>query len=201
MILFTSALFLSGYAIQQRTLRDLRLAIRPDPRPAPKIYLPDRFKQSTTELPDGRVVDLDDGEARDDDDISSGSGSSSRSRSGARSRAHGGAGQDRSSVRKDDTVVEVRPSVPGSEDGRAQKPVVAAGAAADDVKDVPGAAGGDKASRKQGGKSAKKGGDGKKKQEEKEKPISSAERRRRIKEEIRQLSQGEAPIYYQRRLW
>lgn len=34
-----------------------------------------------------------------------------------------------------------------------------------------------------------------------EQPMSRAERRRRIKEEIRELSQGETPMYYQRRLW
>lgn len=37
--------------------------------------------------------------------------------------------------------------------------------------------------------------------DEKQKPISRAERRRLIKEEIRRLSQGEQPVYYQRRLW
>ncbi|KAK4187274.1 hypothetical protein QBC35DRAFT_499204 [Podospora australis] len=56
----TLALFLSGYAIQQRTLRDLREAIKPGPKPSPKIFLPDRFSQSTTELPDGTIVILDD---------------------------------------------------------------------------------------------------------------------------------------------
>ncbi|KAK5656197.1 hypothetical protein OQA88_4958 [Cercophora sp. LCS_1] len=59
-LFFTAALFLSGYAIQQRTLRDLRRAIKPSPRPSPKIFLPDRFKKSTTELPDGSVVAVDD---------------------------------------------------------------------------------------------------------------------------------------------
>lgn len=39
------------------------------------------------------------------------------------------------------------------------------------------------------------------KENESPKPISRAERRRLIKEEIRRLSQGEAPVYYQRRLW
>jgi predicted ATPase len=34
-----------------------------------------------------------------------------------------------------------------------------------------------------------------------EKPISRAERRRLIKEEIRRLSQTDKPLYYQRRLW
>ncbi|KAI0162070.1 hypothetical protein GGR57DRAFT_453076 [Xylariaceae sp. FL1272] len=39
-ILCTSALFFSGYVIQQRTLRDLRTAIKPKyiPRPKPHIY-------------------------------------------------------------------------------------------------------------------------------------------------------------------
>jgi hypothetical protein len=59
--LCTTALFLSGYAIQQRTLRDLRAAIKPSPRPSPKTFLPDRFKQSTTELPDGTIIVLDGG--------------------------------------------------------------------------------------------------------------------------------------------
>ena len=58
--LCTAALFLSGYAIQQRTLRDLRAAIKPSPRPSPKIFLPDRFQKSTTELEDGTIVAVDD---------------------------------------------------------------------------------------------------------------------------------------------
>jgi hypothetical protein len=32
-------------------------------------------------------------------------------------------------------------------------------------------------------------------------PLSRAERRRRIKAEIQRLSQGDTPVYYQRRLW
>ncbi|KAK0655908.1 hypothetical protein B0T16DRAFT_398043 [Cercophora newfieldiana] len=59
---FTAALFFSGYAIQQRTLRDLRIAIKPSPRPSPKIFLPDRFQKSTTELEDGTIVAVDDDE-------------------------------------------------------------------------------------------------------------------------------------------
>lgn len=54
--IFTAALFLSGYAIQQRTVRDLRQAIRPTPKPSPKTYLPDQFKKIITELPDGNIV-------------------------------------------------------------------------------------------------------------------------------------------------
>lgn len=56
-VLCTLALFLSGYAIQQRTLRDLRAAIKPRPsKPSPKAHLPDRFQVQTTELEDGTIV-------------------------------------------------------------------------------------------------------------------------------------------------
>ncbi len=56
---FTTALFLSGYAIQQRTLREIRASIKPPPRPSQLIFLPDRFKKMTTELPDGSIVVID----------------------------------------------------------------------------------------------------------------------------------------------
>ncbi|CAM1506255.1 Fc.00g058960.m01.CDS01 [Cosmosporella sp. VM-42] len=53
----TLALFLSGYVIQQRTLRELRIAIKPrESRPSPKVHLPDRFKATTTELEDGTIL-------------------------------------------------------------------------------------------------------------------------------------------------
>ncbi|KAI9904035.1 hypothetical protein N3K66_000564 [Trichothecium roseum] len=54
------ALFLSGYAIQQRTLRELRVAVKPRARrpvPEPQAYLPDYFKASTVTLDDGTVVE------------------------------------------------------------------------------------------------------------------------------------------------
>ncbi|RYO90104.1 hypothetical protein DL762_002829 [Monosporascus cannonballus] len=61
-VLSTGALFLSGYVVQQKTLNKLRAAViqQMAPRPSPKInfYLPDRFRQSTTELEDGSVVDV-----------------------------------------------------------------------------------------------------------------------------------------------
>ena len=50
--------------MQQKTLSKLRVAVSQQmaPRPSPKIYLPDRFKQATTELEDGTVVAVDDDE-------------------------------------------------------------------------------------------------------------------------------------------
>lgn len=55
----TLALFLSGYVIQQRTLRELQEAIRPRaPRPAAKQHLPDKFKSRIAELEDGSFVFL-----------------------------------------------------------------------------------------------------------------------------------------------
>ncbi|KAL2128825.1 hypothetical protein VTI74DRAFT_8589 [Chaetomium olivicolor] len=66
-ILCTAALFLSGYVIQQRTLRDLRAAIKPAQKLEPLIFLPDRFKKQTTELPGGSIIELEDDVGRGKD--------------------------------------------------------------------------------------------------------------------------------------
>ncbi|KAF3062252.1 hypothetical protein GL218_02887 [Daldinia childiae] len=52
-VLCTAALFVSGYVIQQRTLRDLRAAIKPNriPRPSPKVYFPEHHN-SPSQLED-----------------------------------------------------------------------------------------------------------------------------------------------------
>jgi hypothetical protein len=151
-VLFTLALFLSGYAIQQRTLRDLRRAIRPDPRPSPKIYLPDRFKKSTTELEDGSIIEIGDEDLIANDE---------------RQRKQ----------QKEEVVIEIRPTVPEDTGaGAVQRPL--AEEKADSRQEID-----DKAT---GGR---------------KEPESRAERRRRIKQEIQELSQGEGPMYYQRRLW
>lgn len=136
----------------------MRKAIRPDPRPSPKIYLPDRFKQSTTELEDGTVINI---ETQEDDAPS------------------GNAAQ----LKKGDFVIEVRPSVP---EDATQRPLQQDEKTRSDPKPD---------------ESAKKADDAPKQAEVEEEPMSRAERRRRIKEEIRELSQGETPLYYQRRLW
>lgn len=54
--LCTLALFLSGYVIQQRTVKDLREAIKPRPRHVRKPDAPDRFKSRIVELEDGSIV-------------------------------------------------------------------------------------------------------------------------------------------------
>jgi hypothetical protein len=61
LVLFsTAALFMSGVVIQKRTLEEIRVGIKTPKPPPPKTYLPDRFRQSTTELKDGSVVIVDD---------------------------------------------------------------------------------------------------------------------------------------------
>jgi hypothetical protein len=48
---FTSALFLSGYVIQQQTVRNLREAIKPKPRPTHTlVYLPPQFDAKPTTI-------------------------------------------------------------------------------------------------------------------------------------------------------
>lgn len=156
MVLCTAALFFSGYVIQQRTLRDLRTAIisNRQPRPSPKIYLPDRFKKSTTELEDGTVVSLDDPRL---------------------------GGRRRKGVSNEEDIIIVRPSFP-DEKPEPRRPV--APVRDDDITESRGRAQQDE----DGAANAQK-------------PMSRAERRQQIKEEIRRLSEGNQPIYYQRRLW
>ncbi|KAI1328648.1 hypothetical protein F5Y16DRAFT_398101 [Xylariaceae sp. FL0255] len=158
-VLCTFALFLSGYVIQQRTLRDLRTAIRPVvlPRPKPKTYAfpPDLLSpDSDPSEPAVRmqIPDLGSGE-----NIDRGDG---------------------------DTIV-VRPSL-------------SEGDQSDEMREGEGE-----------GESNVEAGELKVEEKTKQwdgvqeggKPLSSAERRRRIKAEIQRLSQGDAPVYYQRRLW
>lgn len=139
----TLALFLSGYAIQQRTLRDLRAAIKPPPRPSPQVYIQESA---------GWQAAAAKGEYDNDDFESGGDGDSSSA-----------VGND------DDPFIEV------------------------EVKDSRGSmlsmfGGGGKGHKLAAADAAQK-------------PMSRVERRRKIKEDIQKLSQGESPVYYQRRLW
>ena len=182
-VVFTSALFFSCYAIQQRTLRELRAAIRPEPRPSPKIFLPDRFRKTTTELPDGTIVVVDDGGGGDADEQM------------PRWMREKLAKEARAKAAAREMVVEVRKTVPG--EGGQQKVV---------KQDKPASS----KKKKQKGAKAAKDGQGKEQWDKNlvpnpddasKKPVSRAERRRLIKEEIKRLSQNDRPTYYQRRLW
>ncbi|KAL0937513.1 uncharacterized protein CTRU02_207244 [Colletotrichum truncatum] len=176
----TAALFLSGYVIQQRTLNQLRAAIKPDrdPRPSPKTsyFVPDHLKDLTGK---GKNVPL-----------------------------YGGAGE------KGQVIIEVNPTLPkqqqqpkklagqkktGWTSDLWQKMMPSsdkedAGVSKEDLDKM------DERERNIQGWNVK---DQKHPDPEvaSEKPISRAERRKLIKEEIKRLSQGEEPVYYQRRLW
>ncbi|KAK0729859.1 hypothetical protein B0H67DRAFT_638430 [Lasiosphaeris hirsuta] len=193
----TTALFLSGYAIQQRTLRDLRESIKPGPRPSPKIFLPDRFKKTTTELEDGTVIVLEDD---NHDNFGRGRG---RNRSG----------------RNRQVVVEIKPTLPeeaintGAEVNipDQQRPMVRP------PKDSPPPT---RTVRRPQQKPRPRPAEkypeppapaenansnydlvDEPDPEKPQKQISRAERRRRIKEEIQRLAVGGERGYYQRRLW
>ncbi|KAF4892830.1 hypothetical protein CGCVW01_v014192 [Colletotrichum viniferum] len=173
-----AALFLSGYVIQQRTLNQLREAIKPDhdPRPSPKTSytVPEHLKNTP-----GNAL-------------------------------YGGGKQDQ-------IVIEVNPSVPEQQQQQ-QRPKKLAGQnqqgwtsdlwkkmVSSSEKDEPGVSKEDleKMDERERNINGWKVKDQKHPDPDaaSEKPISRAERRRLIKEEIKRLSQGEEPVYYQRRLW
>ncbi|KAK3371994.1 hypothetical protein B0H63DRAFT_285572 [Podospora didyma] len=173
-VIFAFALFLSGYVIQQRTLRDLREAIRP--KPSPKIFLPDRFKQSTTELPDGTIITLDDDDANANRDPVV-------------------------TVEVKQTLPEDL-KIP-TQQQQDQKPIARSEAEAEEEGTTPQQASKTTTSKRQPPKDKKKKNNKNKNNvvDEPPKPISRAERRRRIKEDIQKLSQGQEKGYYQRRLY
>lgn len=218
-VVFTAALFLSGYVIQQRTLHQLRIAIRPAPRASkpnvPAPVLPDRFKKSTTQLADGTVVVVD-GEGN----IVSG-GVNGVSGSGV---DNGDGGLDAAAAflsrpqrTREELLLEIKQTLPeeveareraaaAAEGGKLQPQTVLAGTTRSDEKRKS------RKEKKQRQKQNKKKplaepspvseGEGKAAADgQHAKKVSAAERRRLIKEEIQRLSQGEGPVYYQRRLW
>ncbi|KAI1351021.1 hypothetical protein F5Y01DRAFT_283818 [Xylaria sp. FL0043] len=161
-LLFTSALFISGCLIQQRTLRDLRYAIKPAhvTRPKPKVWNSEALRKAKTtiRLEDGTLVEI---QSRPDPELEADPLSS-----GPKS-------------------IEVRPTIPEDEE---QKPI--AQPEGDEAEDS--AHGDDDALKvKPEWDGVQEGGE----------PLTRAERRRRIKAEIQRLSQGDTPVYYQRRLW
>ncbi|KAF6817555.1 hypothetical protein CMUS01_12076 [Colletotrichum musicola] len=167
----TAALFLSGYVIQQRTLTQLRAAIKPDydPRPSPRTsyVVPEHLRDAA----------------------------------GAGGVAGG---------KQEQIVIEVNPTVPEKQQ-HPKKKKTAGWTSELWQKMMPGGKEDDGVSREDLDKmdERERNIEGWKVKDQKhpdpeaanQKPISRAERRRLIKEEIRRLSQGEEPVYYQRRLW
>ncbi|KAK3365233.1 hypothetical protein B0T24DRAFT_724109 [Lasiosphaeria ovina] len=198
-VLCTAALFLSGYVIQQRTLRDLRAAIRPTPRPSPKIFLPDRFKQSTTELEDGTVIAVDDPydntrpaaavevkptppqqpdsaapELRQrpiDANTDTGETDASQQKLPTKTAPE----EHDAHTHAQKTKTKKKKTKPARSRWWLYKQKKDAAAAADENRDAD--------------------------DEDSQKPISRAERRRRIRADIQKLSQGSQRGYYQRRLY
>ncbi|KAM7212614.1 hypothetical protein V8F06_011991 [Rhypophila decipiens] len=227
-LIFTTALFLSGYAIQQRTLRDLRAAIRAPPQPEPKIFLPDRFKTSTTELPDGTII-----EVNDDGSAPTGSRSSNNQKPlrGGRARKQRQRQGQQQRGKNEEIVIEIKPTLPlpeGKAGGaNAKKPDQRAVKQGREKHRAPSSStnkSGEKKQPQQNGKQQQKQvgvkgqGGGKEKKDRKEKVllpgpdavphpenegklVSRAERRRLIKEELQRLSRGSERVYWQRRLW
>ena len=178
---------MSGYAIQQRTLRDLRAAIKPS-QPEPKIFLPDRFRKSTTELPDGTIIEIEDNYG--------GSGNRQKRLRGKQSRGQNG------------VVVEIKPTLPDKKESQKMDKNSEARQAKDRTEKTT-TTDNKNDSKKQQGTNGQDRNDKKKSPpgsyvqhpENPEKVVSRAERRRLIKEELQKTAQGEERGYYQRRLW
>ncbi|KAM0277485.1 hypothetical protein ACHAQH_005763 [Verticillium albo-atrum] len=172
----TTALFLSGYVIQQRTVNQLRAAIRQQPlNPSPRPNLPDRFRSTTTELEDGTIIVLE-------------------------SEAQAEANQ------RTPIVVEVRPSVPQPEHMQGQKVLASSphDALAAELRAARESleAAEDVSERERNVRLlSEKNQLNPDPVAEDQKPISRAERRRLIKEELFRLSHDEEPVHYQRRLY
>ncbi|KAH7161313.1 hypothetical protein EDB81DRAFT_853731 [Dactylonectria macrodidyma] len=172
-ILCTFALFFSGYMIQQRTLRELRVAIQPrgsqrGPRrgahsvsePSPQAYLPERFRTTTKELEDGTIVQLE---------------------SEAEKEA------------KEQQVVVVKQTMPDRQADNVADHKVNTAAKQKNIDLVEELKA--KASEKM--KPAKRP----EVPIKEEKPLSRAQRRKMIKQDLQRSAQLEEPAYYQRRMW
>ncbi|KAK4069249.1 hypothetical protein Trihar35433_5828 [Trichoderma harzianum] len=180
-LLCASALFLSGYAIQQRTLRELRAAIRP--RQSPKAHLPEEFRGALADLDESSLLVIET-EAQ-------------RWSREARELASPQIKVSDAEIQVEETPAESKPepepehkeeehkekkvAVPDGEPTKEQLAMLAT--IQKSVKDKSWAV-------EHPDPLAKN-----------KAPISAAERRRLIKEEIKKLAQSEKPVYYQRRLW
>lgn len=204
-VLFTLALFLSGYTLQQRTLQDLRVAIRPGhTRPSPKAHLPGYFKRQTTTLDDGTVIvrqsqaDVDEQEwlakkyelrapkaSVEFGKANSDTSSSASEQQSNKERENGGVEGENQTSRPGGDESE-RKAVVGTSDTRAEATEeqlrILSALTAHAAQQAWGVDHPDPLTKNR-------------------LPITKAERRKLIKEEIQKLAQTDRPMYYQRRLW
>ncbi|KAG8167372.1 hypothetical protein KVR01_003061 [Diaporthe batatas] len=195
----TTALFLSGYVIQQRTVGHLRAAIRPNP--SPQIYIPDRFREDTTELADGTIVVLDEYNRPVRQRITV------PGKPDGRKHVVGDGEVGEVAVEVHETPIEspdeqqqqrvlaIETLRQETEDAEAKEPKQEAEKASVQTKPQPAPW----ETRAEGEQTPRE--DTELSEDEALKPVSRAERRRLIKEEIMRLAQGDEPVYYQRRLY
>lgn len=189
--MFTSALFLSGYVLQQQTVRDLRAAIQPKPTPeAARLYLPTQFAVQPEPSPKADVVqDLED-VSRERTEILSGGGGTVEVKVSSNEiykdtseqiDANILEGSVEGAPRRDQTQIQNNPKFDMSN----QKPLFSEQKQAPRHLDLPEEASADLTEG----------------QTKKEKPLSRAERRKKIKEEILAAGEGEGFKGYKRRQW
>jgi hypothetical protein len=221
-IFFTLALFLSGYALQQRTLKHLREAIKPKPKPAPSplIFLPERFKHAdrfnrdTTELEDGTVVVIEKTKL-----VRDGAGRRASGRSAVRSDDGDFAGEEedaaelseRQRMQREKLMQEILSAYPKSTQPKdvEDEEVETIDEGAEPEPELISSAEDSEIDAQQVLPSTESEMEARPEEEEvlppvigpSEKPISKAERRRRIREDIQRLALADQPVYYQRRLW
>ncbi|KAH7312001.1 hypothetical protein BKA65DRAFT_542888 [Rhexocercosporidium sp. MPI-PUGE-AT-0058] len=177
---FTTALFLSGYVLQQQTVRDLRAAIKPQlqrPKSAPDLFLPTQFND------DGYLVDMVQIETRPTEEhvkeeVVETNGSESTS-----------------------TDEEMQDIVEGESDDMVGATRWQKAARRKKLEEAKRANGAQKPMADDKAKDSRKKQSGTKSKPEEKKPMSGAERRKKIKEQIMAEGQGETFKGYRRRMW
>ncbi|KAK2024290.1 hypothetical protein LX32DRAFT_109779 [Colletotrichum zoysiae] len=176
----TAALFLSGYIIQQRTLGQLRQAIKPDSRPSPKAsyYVPEHLKAAAA-----------DGAGKLDQIVIEVKPTVPERQQ--QQHQQQGKKKDKAGQKAAGWTSDMWQKMTGS---LSEKEEEGGGVSKEDLENM------DERERNIEGWKVK---DQKNPDPEasNQKPISRAERRRLIKEELRRLAEGQEKVYYQRRLW
>ncbi|PVH86209.1 hypothetical protein DL98DRAFT_510862 [Cadophora sp. DSE1049] len=175
---FTTALFLSGYVLQQQTVRDLRAAIKPQlqrSKTAPDLYLP-------TLNEDGYLVDMVQIETRP---VEQDEKEQVVEVSASRSDSTDEEGQQTPDTGSDDMVGATRWQKAARRKKLEEQAQQVKGAQKQIVDDKNEESQKDKTTNSRSG----------------EKPMSRAERRKKIKEQIMAEGQGETFKGYRRRMW